>query len=181
MDGITWEEYGLDLEANLRDLHARVHGGSYRAKPSRRVYIPRPDGRLRPLGIAALEDKLLQRAVVEVMGAVYEADFLGFSYGFRPGRSQHQALDALAVAIEGRRVSWVLDADIRGYFDSIDRTWMVRFLEHRIADSRLLRLIQKWMSAGVVENGKWSETEQGTPQGASVTAPTQSQTSSLSG
>jgi RNA-directed DNA polymerase len=168
VDGVTWGEYGLDLEANLRDLHARVHGGSYRAKPSRRAYIPKPDGRLRPLGIAALEDKLLQRAVVEVMGAIYEADFLGFSYGFRPGRSQHQALDALAVAIEGKRVNWVLDADIRGYFDSIDRTWMVRFLEHRIADSRLLRLIQKWMSAGVVENGKWSETVEGTPQGASV-------------
>jgi RNA-directed DNA polymerase len=168
VDGITWEEYGLDLEANLRGLYARVHGGSYRAKPSRRAYIPKPDGRLRPLGIAALEDKLLQRAVVEVINAVYEADFLGFSYGFRPGRSQHQALDALAVAIEGKRVNWVLDADIRGYFDSIDRTWMVRFLEHRIADSRLLRLIQKWMSAGVVENGKWSETVEGTPQGASV-------------
>jgi RNA-directed DNA polymerase len=168
VDGVTWEEYGLDLEANLRDLHARVHGGSYRAKPSRRAYIPKPDGRLRPLGIAALEDKLLQRAVVEVMGAIYEADFLGFSYGFRPGRSQHQALDALAVAIEGKRVNWVLDADIRGYFDSIDRTWMVRFLKHRIADSRLLRLIQKWMGAGVVENGTWSETVEGTPQGASV-------------
>jgi RNA-directed DNA polymerase len=168
VDGVTWEEYGLDLEANLRDLHARVHGGSYRAKPSRRAYIPKPDGRLRPLGIAALEDKLLQRAVVEVMGAIYEADFLGFSYGFRPGRSQHQALDALAVAIEGKRVNWVLDADIRGYFDSIDRTWMVRFLKHRIADNRLLRLIQKWMGAGVVENGTWSETVEGTPQGASV-------------
>ena len=168
VDGVTWEEYGLGLEANLRDLYARVHGGSYRAKPSRRAYIPKPDGRLRPLGIAALEDKLLQRAVVEVLNAVYEVDFLGFSYGFRSGRSQHQALDALAVAIEGRRVNWVLDADIRGYFDSIDRTWMVRFLEHRIADRRLLRLIQKWMSAGVVENGKWTETMEGTPQGASV-------------
>jgi RNA-directed DNA polymerase len=168
VDGVTWREYGLDLEANLRDLHARVHRGAYRAKPSRRAYIPRPDGRLRPLGIAALEDKLLQRAVVEVLNAVYEADFLGFSYGFRPGRSQHQALDALAVAIERRRVNWILDADIRSFFEKIDRAWMFRFLEHRIADKRLLRLIQKWMAAGVIENGEWSAMVEGTPQGASV-------------
>ena len=168
VDGVTWEDYGQDLEENLRDLHARVHRGAYRAKPSRRAYIPKADGRLRPLGISALEDKLLQRAVVEVLNAVYESDFLGFSYGFRPGRGQHQTLDALAVAIEGKRVNWVLDADIRSYFDTIDRAWMFRFLEHRIADNRLLRLIQKWMTAGVIENGEWSETVEGTPQGASV-------------
>ena len=166
VDGVTWQEYGRDLEANLRDLHARVHSGRYRAKPSRRAFIPKPDGRLRPLGIAALEDKLLQRAVVEVLGAVYEADFLGFSYGFRPGRSQHQALDALAVAIERRKVSWILDADIRSCFEKFDRSWMVRFLEHRIADRRVPRLIQKWIGAGVIENGEWSDTLEGTPQGA---------------
>jgi group II intron reverse transcriptase/maturase len=168
VDGVTWREYGTDLEENLRDLHARVHRGSYRAKPSRRAYIPKPDGRQRPLGIAALEDKLLQRAVVEVLNAIYEADFLGFSYGFRPGRSQHQALDALAVAIQHRKVSWILDADIRGYFEHIDRSWMTRFLEHRIGDRRVLRLVQKWMSAGVIENGKRIDTLEGTPQGASV-------------
>ena len=143
VDGVTWLEYGLDLEENLRDLHARVQRGSYRAKPSRRAYIPKPDGRQRPLGIAALEDKILQRAVVEVLNAIYETDFLGFSYGFRPGRSPHQALDALAVAVGRRKVSWILDADIRGYFEHIDRSWMTRFLEHRIGDRRVLRLIQK--------------------------------------
>ena len=168
VDGVTWLEYGLDLEENLRDLHARVHRGSYRAKPSRRAYIPKPDGRRRPLGIAALEDKILQRAVVEVLNAIYETDFLGFSYGFRPGRSPHQALDALAFAIQKRKVSWILDADIRGYFEHIDRSWMARFLEHRIGDRRLLRLIQKWMSAGVIENGELVDTLEGTPQGASV-------------
>jgi len=135
VDGVTWQEYGLDLEENLRDLHARVHLGSYRAKPSRRAYIPKPDGRQRPLGIAALEDKILQRAVVEVLNAIYETDFLGFSYGFRPGRSPHQALDALATAIQKRKVSWILDADIRGYFEHIDRSWMTRFLKHRIGDA----------------------------------------------
>jgi RNA-directed DNA polymerase len=168
VDGVTWVEYGLDLEENLRDLHARVHRGSYRARPSRRAYIPKPDGRLRPLGIAALEDKILQRAVVEVLNAIYEADFFGFSYGFRPGRSPHQALDALGFAIQKRKVSWILDADIRGYFEHIDRAWMSRFLEHRIGDRRILRLIQKWMSAGVIENGDLVDTLEGTPQGASV-------------
>jgi group II intron reverse transcriptase/maturase len=168
VDGVTWQDYGLDLEANLRDLHARVHSGAYRARPSRRAYIPKPDGRQRPLGIASLEDKILQRAVVEVLNAVYEADFLGFSYGFRPGRSPHDALDALAVGIERGKVSWVLDADIRSYFEKIDRRWIVRFLEHRIADRRVLRLIQKWMGAGVIENGDWSDTLEGTPQGASA-------------
>ena len=168
VDGVTWEEYGRDLEGNLKDLHARLHRGAYRAKPSRRVFIPKPDGRLRPLGVAALEDKILQRAVVEVLNAIYEHDFLGFSYGFRPGRSQHDALDALTVAIKRRRVNWVLDVDIRDYFSSLDHSWLERFIEHRITDKRVLRLIQKWLKAGVIEDGAWSETEQGTPQGASV-------------
>ncbi len=170
VDGVTWEEYGRDLEGNLLDLHARLHRGAYRAKPSRRTYMPKADGRLRPLGIAALEDKILQRATVEVLNAIYEVDFLGFSYGFRPGRSQHQALDALAVGIERRRVGWVLDVDIRDYFSSLDQSWLVKFLEHRIADKRVLRLVQKWLKAGVIEDGEWSRTEQGTPQGASVSA-----------
>ena len=168
VDGVTWHEYGQDLEDNLRSLHERVHRGSYRAKPVRRAYIPKRDGRLRPLGVAALEDKVLQRAVVEVLNSIYEADFLGFSYGFRPGRSPHDALDALATGIKRRKVSWVLDADIRDYFTSLDQSWLVRFLEHRIADGRILRLIQKWLSAGVIENGERSRTEQGTAQGASV-------------
>ena len=156
VDGVTWGDYGLDLEANLRDLHARVHGGAYRAKPSRRVYIPKPDGRLRPLGVAALEDKILQRAVVEVLNAIYEQDFLGFSYGFRPGRSPHHALDALAAGIKRKKVNWVLDADFRDYFSSLDHRWLERFLEHRIADQRVLRLIQKWLAAGVIEDGSWT-------------------------
>src|SRR6202165_3790590 len=154
VDGVTWEDYGEDLEANLRDLHARVHRGAYRARPSRRAYIPKPDGRLRPLGVAALEDKILQRAVVGGLDAIYEADFLGFSYGFRPGRSPHHALDALAVGIK-RKVSWVLDLDFRDYFSRLDHQWLERFLEHRIADKRVLRLIQKWMAAGVIEDGAW--------------------------
>ncbi len=168
VDGVTWKDYGQELEGNLQDLHARVQRGAYRAKPSRRVFISKPDGRLRPLGVAALEDKIVQRAVVEVLNAVYEEDFLGFSYGFRPGRSQHNALDALAVGIQRRKVSWVLDADISDFFTSLDQSWLLRFLEHRIADKRVLRLIQKWLKAGVVENGAWSETVEGTPQGASV-------------
>src|SRR5437660_252460 len=167
-DGVTWGAYGQDLEANLRDLHDRVHRGAYRAKPSRRVYIPKADGRLRPLGIASLEDKIVQRAVAEVLNAIYEADFLGFSYGFRPGRSPHDALDALAVGIERSKVNWVLDADIRDFFGQLDRAWLERFLQHRIADRRILRLIQKWLAAGVIEEGEWSKTEQGTAQGASV-------------
>jgi len=168
VDGVTWRDYGLDLEANLRDLHARIHRGAYRAKPSRRSYIPKADGRQRPLGVAALEDKIVQRALVEVLNAIYEQDFLGFSYGFRPGRSPHHALDALAAGIKRRKVNWVLDADIRDYFSSLDHSWLERFLEHRIADSRVLRLIQKWLRAGTVEDGKWSETLEGTPQGASI-------------
>jgi group II intron reverse transcriptase/maturase len=168
VDGVTWEDYGLDLEDNLKDLHARVHRGAYRARPSRRVYIPKPDGRLRPLGVAALEDKILQRALVEVLNAIYETDFLGFSYGFRPGRSPHRALDALAAGIVGKKVNWVLDADFRDYFSSLDHQWLERFLEHRIADKRVLRLIQKWLAAGVIENGSWTAFEEGVPQGASA-------------
>jgi RNA-directed DNA polymerase len=168
VDGVTWEDYGVDLEENLRDLHARVHRGAYRARPSRRVLIPKPDGRLRPLGVAALEDKILQRALVEVLNAVYEADFLGFSYGFRPGRSPHHALDALAAGIVGKNVNWVLDADFSDYFSSLDHQWLAKFLEHRIADRRVLRLIQKWLAAGVIEEGSWTALEEGVPQGASV-------------
>ena len=168
VDGVTWGAYGVVLEANLQALHARVHSGAYRAKPSRRVYIPKADGRQRPLGIASLEDKVVQRAVVEVLNAVYEEDFLGFSYGFRPGRGPHDALDALAVGISERKVNWVLDADIRSFFTQIDQTWLMKFLEHRIADKRVLRLVQKWLAAGVIEDGKWSETIEGSPQGASA-------------
>jgi len=168
VDGVTWADYGLELEENLRDLHARVHRGAYRAKPSRRTYIPKPDGRQRPLGIAALEDKILQRALVEVLNAIYETDFLGLSYGFRPGRSPHHALDALAAGIVGKKVSWVLDADFSDYFSSLDHQWLLKFLGHRIADRRVLRLIQKWMAAGVIENGSWTAFEEGVPQGASV-------------
>jgi group II intron reverse transcriptase/maturase len=152
---------------NLRDLHTRLHRGAYRAKPSRRSHISKADGRQRPLGIAALEDKIVQRAVVWVLSAIYEEDFLGFSYGFRPGRSPHQALDALAVGITRRRVNWVLDADLREAFTSLDHRWLVSFLEHRIADKRILRLIQKWLGAGVIEDGSWTP-EEGVPQGASV-------------
>jgi group II intron reverse transcriptase/maturase len=168
VDGVTWRTYGRDLESNLQQLHQRVQRGSYRAKPSRRAYIPKADGRLRPLGIAALEDKILQRATVEVLNAVYETDFLGFSYGFRPGRSPHDALDALTVAIGRRRVNWVLDADIRDFFTSLDHGWLERFLEHRIADKRVMRLVRKWLKAGVIENGVRAETVEGTPQGASA-------------
>lgn len=168
VDGVTWADYGQDLEGNLLDLHARVQSGRYRAKPSRRAYIPKADGRQRPLGIAALEDKIVQRAVVEVLGAVYEVDFRGFSHGFRPGRSPHHALDALAAGVYQKRVNWVLDADIRDFFTSLDHDWMRKFLEHRIADKRVLRLVGKWLAAGVVEDGEWSATEEGSPQGASV-------------
>lgn len=168
VDGVTWRDYGVELEDNLKDLHDRVHRGAYRALPARRVFIPKPDGRQRPLGIAALEDKILQRAVVEVLNAVYEQDFLGFSYGFRPGRSPHDALDALSAGIYRRRVGWVLDADLRDFFTRLDHGWLEKFLEHRIADERVLRLIQKWLRAGVIENGEWSRTEQGAAQGASA-------------
>jgi group II intron reverse transcriptase/maturase len=168
VDKVTWEDYGQDLRANLEDLLSRVHSGAYRASPSRRVYIPKADGRLRPLGIATLEDKILQRAVVEVLNAIYEEDFLGFSYGFRPGRSPHDALDALAAGIARKKVNYVLDADISDFFSKLDQAWLLKFLEHRIADKRVLRLIRKWLNAGVIEDGNWKETIEGSPQGASV-------------
>jgi group II intron reverse transcriptase/maturase len=164
VDGVTWREYEAGAFDRLIALHERVREGKYRAVPSRRVHIPKADGRLRPLGIASLEDKILQRAVCEVLNAVYEADFKGFSYGFRPGRSQHDALDALAAGL-GQRVNWVLDADIRGFFDHLDRDWLMKFLRHRIADERVLRLVTKWLNAGVLEDGTWSDSGEGTPQG----------------
>jgi group II intron reverse transcriptase/maturase len=166
VDGVTWEEYESGLEEKLTDLHSRIHRGTYRAQPSKRAYIPKADGRQRPLGIAALEDKIVQQAVVTVLNQIYEEDFVGFSYGFRPGRSQHQALDALWVGIMRKKVNWILDADVRGFFDNLSHEWLVRFIEHRIADRRILRLIQKWLKAGVSEEGQWSKTEVGTPQGA---------------
>ena len=168
VDGVTWQEYEAGLEDGLVDLHSRVHRGAYRAQPSRRVYIPKADGRQRPLGIAALEDKIVQQAVVTVLNEIYEVDFKGFSYGFRPGRGPHQALDALAVGIQRKRVNWVLDADIRNFYDSLSHEWMMKFIEHRVADRRMLRLIQKWLKAGVSEDGQWSETRVGTPQGSVV-------------
>jgi len=168
VDGETWRHYGERLEENLRDLADKVERGAYRAKPVRRVYIPKADGRPRPLGVTTLEDKLLQRATVEVLNAIYEADFLGFSYGFRPGRSPHKALDALYAGILTKKVNWVLDLDIRGFFDSIDHGWLVKFIEHRIADRRVVRLIQKWLNAGVLEDGKRMQVEEGTPQGGSA-------------
>ena len=167
-DGVTWASYEQDLEASLKVLHARVHSGAYRARPSRRVYIPKADGRLRPLGIASLEDKIVQRAVAGVLNAIYEVDFLGFSYGFRPGRKPHDALDALAVGIYKKKVNWILDADIADFFSKLDQAWLMRFLEHRIADERVLRLIRKWLAAGVIEDGSWTETPEGTPQGGSA-------------
>ncbi len=168
VDGVTWHAYGQDLESNLEDLHDRVHRGAYRAPPSLRQYIPKPDGRQRPLAIAALEDKVVQRAVATVLEQIYEEDFLGFSYGFRPGRSQHDALDALAVAITNRKVSWILDADVAGFFDSLSQEWLMRFLEHRIGDQRLLRLIRKWLKAGILEQGRVTVAVQGTPQGSVI-------------
>jgi group II intron reverse transcriptase/maturase len=168
VDGVTWKEYETGLEARLANLHSQVHLGTYRAQPSKRTYIPKADGRQRPLGIAALEDKIVQQAIATVLNQVYEEDFMGFSYGFRPGRSQHQALDALWVGIMRKKVSWVLDADIRGFFDNMSHEWTVKFVEHRIADRRVLRLIQKWLRAGVSEEGNWSKTEIGTPQGAVI-------------
>lgn len=169
VDGVTWADYGQGLEARLDDLHSRVHRGSYRAQPSRRRFIPKPDGRQRPLGIAALEDKIVQRAVAEVLNAIYEEDFLGFSYGFRPGRNQHNALDALAVGIERTKVNWILDADIAGFFDTVDHEWLIRFVEHRIGDRRMVRLIRKWLKAGVSdEDGQMMPTPVGTPQGAVI-------------
>src|SRR5580692_1423702 len=168
VDGVSWQQYEQGLEARLADLHGRVHRGAYRAQASRRVYIPKADGRQRPLGIASLEDKIVQQAVVTILNQIYEVDFRGFSYGFRPGRSPHQALDALNVGIQRKKVNWVLDADIRGFFDNMSHKWMMKFIEHRVADPRMLHLIQKWLKAGVSEDGQWSETNVGTPQGAVV-------------
>jgi group II intron reverse transcriptase/maturase len=168
VDGLTWREYEPDLESRLVDLHERVHRGAYRALPSRRKVIPKSDGRERPLGVAALEDKIVQRALVEVLNAVYEADFLGFSYGFRPGRSPHQALDALAFGVIRTKVNYILDCDIRSFFDDLSHEWLVRFVEHRIGDPRIIRLIRKWLKAGVMVDGQWSATEAGSPQGAVI-------------
>jgi len=168
VDGLTWRTYEADLDRNLTDLHERVHRGAYRALPSRRVYIAKPDGRQRPLAIAALEDKIVQRATVAVLNAIYEEDFLGFSYGFRSGRGTHDALDALVVGIESTKVNWVLDADIRSFFDEISQQWLIRFLEHRIGDRRIIRLIQKWLKAGILEDGVVTVSERGTGQGAVI-------------
>jgi RNA-directed DNA polymerase len=168
VDGMSWREYGEDLEPRLANLKDRIHRGAYRALPSRRVYIPKPDGRQRPLGIAALEDKIVQRAVVEVLNAIWEADFLGFSYGFRPGRGAHDALDALYVGITRRPVDWIVDADIAGFFDTVRHDWLIRFVERRVGDRRILRLIRKWLKAGVMEDGVVAAGEAGTPQGAVI-------------
>jgi group II intron reverse transcriptase/maturase len=168
VDGVTWQEYGQDLEARLRDLHGRVHRGSYHAQPSRRVWIPKADGRQRPLGIAALEDKVVQHAVGTVLNQIWEEDFLGFSYGFRPGRGQQDALDALWVGIVRKRVNWILDLDIQSFFDKLQHEWLVKFVEHRVGDKRVVRLIQKWLKAGVMEDGEWSETKEGSPQGSVI-------------
>ena len=168
IDGETWEMFGEGLEERLRDLSERLKRGAYRAKPVRRVYIPKADGRQRPIGVPALEDKVVQRATVEVLNAIYEQDFLGFSYGFRPGRGQHNALDALTVGLKRRKVNWVLDADIRGFFDAIDHGWLVKFVEHRIGDRRVVRHVKKWLAAGVLEDGSWKRMEEGTPQGGSI-------------
>jgi len=167
-DELTWADYEKDLEPRLSDLHARIRQGAYRATPSRRVYIPKADGKERPLGIAAIEDKIVQAAVVMILTPVYEAEFLGFSYGFRPGRGQHDALDALAYGIKSRSIAWVLDADIRAFFDTLGHDWLIRFVEQRIADKRIVRLIAKWLKAGVVDNGTRVETKEGTPQGAVI-------------
>jgi group II intron reverse transcriptase/maturase len=168
VDGVTWQEYEVGLEDRLIDLHDRVHRGAYRAQPSRRVYIPKRDGRQRPLGVAALEDKIVQQATVTILNQIYEEDFLGFSYGFRPGRSQHQALDALSYVLLKKKVNYVLDADIRGFFDNLDKSWLIKFVEHRVADPRIIRLIQKWLNAGVMEEGEWSDTKTGSPQGSVI-------------
>ena len=168
VDKVTWEDYDAQLEDNLQDLHKRIHSGAYRALPVRRVFIPKADGRQRPLGIAALEDKIVQRATVAVLNAIYEEDFLGFSYGFRPKRGQHDALDALSVAISSTPVNWILDADIKGFFDAVNQDWLIRFVEHRIGDERIIRLVRKWLKAGVLEDGQWQSSDMGTPQGAVI-------------
>ncbi len=168
VDGETWRDYEREFERRVKELAGRIHRGAYRAQPSKRTYIPKADGRMRPLGIAALEDKIVQQAARTVLECIYEQDFLGFSYGFRPGRSQHRALDALYVGITKRKVNWIIDADIRGFFDNISHEWLMKFLEHRIADRRMLRLLKKWLRAGVSEEGEWSPTTLGTPQGAVI-------------
>ena len=168
VDGLTWRTYEADLDRNLTDLHERVHRGAYRALPSRRMYVPKPDGRQRPIAIAALEDKIVQRATVAVLNAIYEEDFLGFSYGFRPGRSTHNALDALAVGIDSTNVNWIIDADVRSFFDELSQHWLVRFLEHRIGDRRITRLIQKWLKVGILEDGIVTVSDRGTGQGAVI-------------
>jgi retron-type reverse transcriptase len=168
VDGVRWKQYEEGLENRLADLKDRIHRGAYRAQPSRRIYIPKADGRQRPIGIAALEDKIVQQCVVTILNEIYETDFRGFSYGFRPGRSPHQALDALSVGIQRKRVNWIVDADIRGFFDQMSHEWTMQLVRHRIADQRILRLIQKWLQAGVSEDGEWSETKIGTPQGAVI-------------
>jgi RNA-directed DNA polymerase len=168
VDRVTWEDYEANLEDNLENLHDRVHRGAYRALPSRRVYIPKPDGRQRPLAVAALEDKIVQRATATLLNAIYEVDFLGFSYGFRPGRGAHDAMDALCVGIHGKKVSYILDADIRSFFDEINQEWLIRFLEHRIGDRRIIRLIQKWLKAGILEDGIVTVSEKGTGQGSVI-------------
>lgn len=167
-DGETWQDYATDFERRIEDLHARIHRGAYRAKPSKRTYILKPDGRMRPLGIAAVEDKIVQQAARTILECIYEQDFLGLSYGFRRVRNQHQALDALYVGITQHKVNWIIDADIRGFFDNISHEWLLKFLEHRIADPRMLRLLKKWLRAGVSEDGEWSPTKVGTPQGAVI-------------
>jgi group II intron reverse transcriptase/maturase len=168
IDGVTWAQYAEGFEPRIEDLHERIHRGTYRAQPSKRTWIPKLDGKLRPLGIASLEDKIVQRAVRTVLECIYEEDFRGFSYGYRPGRSGHRALDALYMGIRQQKVNWILDADIRGFFDNIDHAWLMKFLEHRIADRRLLRLLRKWLRAGVSEEGEWSPSTVGTPQGAVI-------------
>lgn len=168
IDNVTWKEYGEKLEISLIDLHKRVQSGRYRAMPAKRIWIPKPDGRERPIGIATLEDKVVQHAVVQVLNQIYEETFLGFSYGFRPERHQHNALDAVWVGIMQRKVGWVLDADISGFFDAIEHGWLMKFVEHRVADPGMLNLIRKWLRAGVSEEGQWSKTEAGTPQGAVI-------------
>ena len=179
VDGLTWREYEQNLEARLVDLHARVHRGTYRALPSRRKFIPKGNGQ-RPLGVAALEDKIVQRAVVEVLNAVYEEEFLGFSYGFRPRRSQHDALDAIAFGITRMKMNYILDCDVRGFFDSLSHGWLVRFIEHRIGDPRIVRLIRKWLQAGVLQDGEWKATDIGSPQGSVIAPRTLKVISSLS-
>ena len=166
IDGVTWQEYEADLERRLIDLHGRIHRGVYRPQPSRRTYIPKADGRQRPLAIAALEDKIVQGATVMVLNAIYEEDFLGFSYGFRPRRGAHDALDALAAAITKRKVNYILDADIQSFFDSVSQKWLVRFVEHRIGDKRIIRLVQKWLKAGILEDGAVTVSDRGTGQGS---------------